>query len=231
MADRFFSHSGSPYSHRCGGVYSVAYSPDGCIIASGSEDKTLKLWNQRNGELLYRLSEHLDQVLCVTFTKFESSLVPLNSHSEFHPQSSLFASGGADGLIKIWQFGQLKSLQTLDGHSAAVYTLAFSPDRQFLVSGSGDRTIKLWNFHTGETLNTLKGHDDEVVSIAVSPDGQLLASASREGIVKLWDISDRHPLGRLLKTLAAYPPVAFTPDSQTLVTGGENGDILVQKLR
>ncbi|MCG5057105.1 MAG: serine/threonine protein kinase [Limnoraphis sp. WC205] len=231
MADRFFSHSGSPYSHRCGGVYSVAYSPDGCIIASGSEDKTLKLWNQRNGELLYRLSEHLDQVLCVSFTQFESSLVPFNSYSEFHPQSSLFASGGADGLIKIWQFGQLKSLQTLDGHSGAVYTLAFSPDRQFLVSGSGDRTIKLWNFHTGETLNTLKGHDDEVVSIAVSPDGQLLASASREGIVKLWDISDRHPLGRLLKTLAAYPPVAFTPDSQTLVTGGENGDILVQKLR
>ncbi len=230
MVDRFFSHSGSPYSHRGGGVYSVAYSPDGCIIASASEDKTLKLWNQRNGELLYRLDEHLDRVLCVTFTQIESNSLHLNSHLEFHPKSSLFASGSADGLIKIWQFGYLKSLQTLNGHSAAVYTLAFSPDQQLLVSGSGDRTIKLWNFHTGETLNTLKGHEDEILSVAISPDGELLASGSREGTVKLWQISDRHPLGKLLKTLAAYPPVAFTPDSQTLVTGGENGEILVHQL-
>lgn len=230
MADRFFSHSGSPYSHRCGGVYSVAYSPDGRIIASGSEDRSLKVWNQRNGELLYSLCEHFGEVLCVTFTPPEPDLVSLMKNSDSHPQSSLFASSGTDGLIKIWQFGRLKSLHTLQGHSDAVYSLAFSRDRKMLVSGSGDRTIKLWNFYTGETLNTLKGHDDEVVSIAISPDGQFLASASRDGTVKLWDIGDRHPLGRLLKTLTASPPVAFTPDSQTLVTGGENGDILVRKL-
>ncbi|MEB3280443.1 MAG: serine/threonine-protein kinase [Lyngbya sp.] len=229
MADRFFSHSGSPYSHRCGAVYSVAYSPDGRIIASGSEDRSLKIWNQRNGELLYRLCEHFGEVLCVSFTQPEPDLVSLMANSDAHPQNSLFASSGTDGLIKIWQFGNLKSLHTLEGHSDTVYSLAFSRDRKMLVSGSGDRTIKLWNFYTGETLNTLKGHDDQIVSIAISPDGQLLASASQDGIVKLWDISDRHPLGRLLKTLTAYPPVAFTPDSQTLVTGGENGDILVQQ--
>ncbi|MEL7035790.1 MAG: serine/threonine-protein kinase [Cyanobacteria bacterium J06592_8] len=231
IADRFFSHSGSPYSHRCGAVFSVAYSPDGLIIASGSEDRSLKLWNQRNGELLYRLCEHLDEVVCVTFTQPDPDLFTFRLNSKPRPQSSLFASSGLDGLIKIWKFGHLKSLTTLIGHSAPVYTLAFSPDRKMLVSGSGDRTIKLWNFYTGETLNTLKGHEDEVTSIAVSPDGQLLASASREGHVKLWDISDRHPLGRLLKTLVAYPPVAFTPDSKTLITGGENGEILVQQLK
>ncbi|MDY7019947.1 MAG: WD40 repeat domain-containing serine/threonine-protein kinase, partial [Cyanobacteriota bacterium] len=230
IADRFFSHSGSPYSHR-GGVFSVAYSPDGVIIASGSEDRSVKLWNQRNGELLYRLCEHLDGVVCVTFTQPDPDLFTFKMNSKPRPQSSLFASGSLDGLIKIWKFGQLKSLITLIGHSAPVYTLTFSPNRKMLVSGSGDRTIKLWNFYTGETLNTLKGHEDEITSIAISPDGQLLASASREGHVKLWDISDRHPLGRLLETLVAYPPVAFTPDSQTLITGGEKGEILVRQFK
>lgn len=233
MTDRFFSHSGSPYSHRDGEVYAVAYSPDGNIIASGSADHTLKLWNQRNGELLYRLYEHTDVVLCVTFTQPDLSIPPLKIHPDSCPKASFFASGSADGKIKIWQFGRFRSLRTLIGHHDQVCCLAISQDQTILASGSVDQTVKLWNFQTGELLTTLTQHSDIVSSVAISPDGQLLASGSQESGVQLWDISNRNNfkhLGVPIEHLDGYPPVAFTPDSKMLVTGGENGDILIWQL-
>lgn len=228
LIDRFFSHSGSPYSHRCGAVYAVAYSPDGRVIASGSADTTIKLWNQRNSELLYRLDEHQDQVLCLRFPYPDCRYIC--TQEKLHPESSLFASGAADGSIKLWQFGHFNSLCTLHDHTAGVYALAFSPDCNLLVSGSDDTTIKLWNIHTRELLRTLKGHNNRVCSVAVSPDGQWLASASLEGTVQLWSLPNPNVWGLPARTLWAYPPVAFTPDSQMLVTGGKTGEILVWSL-
>ncbi|MGB3534374.1 MAG: serine/threonine-protein kinase [Microcoleaceae cyanobacterium] len=228
LTDRFFSHSGSPYSHRSGGVQAVSYSPDGRVIASGSADSTIKLWNQRNGELLYRLDEHQDQVLCLTFPYSDCHCMYATEAT--HPQSSLFASGAADGSIKLWQFGRLSSLYTLKEHSAPVSTLAFSSDCDLLISGSFDTTVKLWNVHTGELLRTLNGHPDAVKAVAISPDGQWLASASQEGTVQLWNLPNPNLWGLPARTLSAYPPVAFTPDSQMLVTGGSSGDLLVWSL-
>ncbi len=228
LTDRFFSHSGSPYSHRCGAVNAVAYSPDGRVIASGSADTTIKLWNQRNGELLYRLDEHLDQVLSLTFPYSDCRCTC--SPEDIHPESSLFASGAADGSIKLWQFGHFNSLCTLKNHSGGVQALTFSPDCNLLISGSDDTTVKLWNIHTGEMLTTLKGHQDRVCSVAVSPDGQWLASASPEGTVQLWNLPHPNLWGLPARTLWAYPPVAFTPDSQMLVTGGKPGELMVWSL-
>ncbi len=233
MTDRFFSHSGSPYSHRDGEVYAVAYSPDGNIVASGSADHTLKLWNQRNGELLYRLYEHTDVVLCVTFTQPDLSIPPFKVYPDSCPKASFFASGSADGNIKIWQFGRFRSLRTLIGHHDQVCCLAISQDQTILASGSVDQTVKLWNFKTGELLTTLTQHSDTVSSVAISPDGKLLASSSQESGIQLWDISNRNNfkhLGVPIEHLDGYPPVAFTPDSKMLVTGGENGDILIWQL-
>ncbi len=228
LTDRFFSHSGSPYSHRCGAVYGVSYSPDGRVIASGSADTTIKLWNQRNGELLYRLDEHDDQVFCLTFP--DSNYHCPCPKEDIHPQSSLFASGAADGSIKLWQFSRLRSLYTLTGHSAGVCALVFSPDCNLLVSGSFDTTLKLWNVHTGELLRTLNGHQDAVRAVAISPDGQWLASASQDRTVQLWNLANPNLWGLPARSLWAYPPVAFTPDSQRLITGGETGDILIWSL-
>jgi WD40 repeat protein len=226
LTDRFFSHSGSPYSHCCGAVYGVSYSPDGRVIASASADTTIKLWNQRNGELLYHLNEHQDQVLCLAFPHSKCCL----SKEELHPQLSLFASGAADGVIKLWQFSRLRSLYTLKGHTAPIYSLVFSPDCHLLISGSDDTTVKLWNVQTGELLRTLNGHQDGVRSVAISPNGQWLASASLDGTVQLWNLPNPNLWGLPARSLWAYPPVTFTPDSQMLITGGETGDLLVWSL-
>ncbi len=205
MIREFYSDFGSPYSHRYGSVHSVAFSCDGGAIASASGDKTIKLWNQRNGQLVQKLSGHSGQVLSVSF----------------RPQSMILASGSADRTIKIWRVGIPENIRTLTGHFGCVYAVEFSQDGKTIVSGSGDATIKLWNADTGELINTFSGHSDAVISVAISPDRETIASGSLDGTVKLWNLQT----GQLLCSLSARNPVAFTPDSQTLASGGDGGEI------
>lgn len=207
MIREFYSEFGSPYSHRYGSVHSVAFSCDGGAIASASGDKTIKIWNQRNGQLVQKLAGHSGKVLSVSF----------------RPQSTIFASGSADRTIKIWRVGIQDNIRTLSGHSEGVCSVEFSQDGKTIVSGSADSTIKLWNAETAEVINTFNGHSDAVISVAISPDRATLASGSRDGTVKLWNIQT----GELLCSLAGCNPVAFSPDSQTLVTGRDGGEICI----
>lgn len=207
MIRELYSDFGSPYSHRYGSVHSVAFSCDGGAIASASGDKTIKIWNRRNGQLVQKLAGHSGKVLSVNF----------------RPQSTILASGSADRTIKIWRVGIQDNIRTLSGHSECVYSIEFSQDGKTIVSGSADSTIKLWNAETGELINTFSGHSEAVISVAISPDRATLASGSLDGTVKLWNIQT----GELLCSLSGCNPVAFSPDSQTLVTGRDAGEICI----
>ncbi|VXD15741.1 serine/threonine-protein kinase [Planktothrix paucivesiculata] len=231
IADRFFSHSGSPYSHRCGAVYSVDYSPDGDMIASGSEDKSIKLWNQRNGELVYRYSEHLDAVLSVKFIDNLVNNPCLSPSKNSYYNHGLFVSSSKDGTIKIWQLSRLKSLQTLTGHSDQVCAIVVSPTQPLLISGSADHTVKLWNLNTGELIKTLTEHSDRVSSVAISPDGQWLASSSDDGIIYLWDMGQPQNLGILSGRLEGCAPIIFSPDHQHLICCDKDDQILVWQFK
>jgi WD40 repeat protein len=184
-------------------VNSVAYSPNGQTLASGSDDKTIKLWNVKTGNLLQTLEGHSDLVRSVAYS----------------PNGQTLASGSRDSTIKLWNVNTGNLLQTLEGHSDWVRSLAYSPDGQTLASGSYDNTIKLWNVNTGNLLQTFTGHSDLVRSVAYSPDGQTLASGSLDKTIKLWDIKT----GNLLQTLEGHSDsvvsVAYSPDGQTLASG------------
>ena len=187
-------------------VASVAFSPDGKRLASGSRDKTIKLWDTVTGTELFTLKGHLDTVYSVAFS----------------PDGKRLASGSGDNIIKIWDTAKGKELLTLKGHLDTVYSVAFSPDGEQLASGSNDKTIRLWDTAAGTELLTLKGHLDTVYSIAFSPDGKRLASGSGEwnaGTVKLWDTIT----GKELFTLKGYRhevrSVAFSPDGKRLASG------------
>ena len=184
-------------------VWSVAISPDGQLLASGSLDETIKIWNLGSGELLHDLTGYSNPVRSVAFS----------------PDGQLLASGSLNK-IEIWNLESGKLLRTLNGHSDPVMSVAISPDRQLLASGSDDKTIKIWNLGSGELLHDLTGYSNPVRSVAISPDGQLLASGSWDGTIKIWNLES----GKLLRTLSGHSSlvwsVAFSPDGQTIASGG-----------
>jgi WD40 repeat protein len=190
-------------------VNSLAFSPNGSRLASGSADKTIKLWDVREGRLLSTLQEHGHYVYSVAFS----------------PDGSRLASGSGDKTIKLWDVREGRLLSTLQGHGNLVSSVAFSPDGSRLASGSNDNTIKLWDVREGRLLSTLQGHGNFVISVAFSPDGSRLASGSDDQTIKLWDVRE----GRLLSTLQGHGnsviSVAFSPDGSRLASGSRDKTI------
>jgi WD40 repeat protein len=230
-------------------VWSVAYSPDGQTLASGSLDNTIKLWNVNTGNLLQTLKGHSELVNSVAYSpdgqtvasgSLDKTIKLWNINTgnllqtlegyyivAYSPdgQTLALASGSDDKTIKLWDVNTGNLLQTLKGHSELVNSVAYSPDGQTLASGNNDKTIKLWNVNTGNLLQTLEGHSNSVLSVAYSPDGQTVASGSRDSTIKLWNVKT----GKLLQTFTDHSDfvtsVAYSPDGQTVASGSRDSTI------
>ena len=196
-------------------VNSLAISPDGKILASGSWDKTIKVWELETGELIGTLTGHSDRVNSVAINW----------------DGTMLASGSSDETIKFWNLHSGELLCTFPGHSMEVNSVAISPNGQIIAScGGSDNTIKLWNLRTGQLLRTLRGHSDNVNAVVFSPDGQLLASGSSDATSKVWDVES----GRLLRTLSGLNvgvnSVAIGPDGQILASVSNDYTIKLRNL-
>jgi WD40 repeat protein/DNA-binding SARP family transcriptional activator len=200
-----FSHAdltSASFTDTFGAISSVAFSPNGQILAAGTKEE-IRLWRTTDRQPLLTLAGHTSLVTSVAFS----------------PDGQTLASGSDDQTVRLWDVHTGQSLKTLAGHTSEARSVVFSSDGQTLASGSLDQTVRLWDVHTGQCLKTLTGHTNHVWSVAFSPDGQTLASGSYDRTVRLWDVYT----GQSLKTLAGHTSqvwsVAFSPDGQTLASG------------
>ncbi|MDE0637377.1 MAG: dockerin type I domain-containing protein, partial [Candidatus Poribacteria bacterium] len=190
-------------------VQSVAFSPDGQMLASGSggkwqgDDNTIRLWNVETGTELRKITRHTGSVYSVVFS----------------PDGQMLTSGSSDDTIRLWDVETGAELRKITGHTDSVYSVAFSPDGQMLASGSSDDTIRLWNVETGTELRKITGHTDSVYSVAFSPDGQMLASGSSDDTIRLWNVETGTELRKITGHTDSVYSVAFSPDGKMLASG------------
>jgi WD40 repeat protein len=159
-------------------VLSLAFNSEGQWLASGSQNKTIKLWDVERAE---------EQPLYVINNAHQSQILSLAINS----QQQILVSGGAGRAIKLWDLatGEKRSPKhILEGHAGQVWCVAVSPDGSKIASASADFTVKLWDIQTGDLLQTFTGHLGEVRTVAFSPDGNLLASGGDDLEIKLWQV-------------------------------------------
>jgi FOG: WD40 repeat len=189
------------------GVTSVAISPNGKLIVRGSQDGTLRLWNDAT------TGQPIGQTL-------KGHQLDLTSVA-FSPDSKLIVSGSKDRTLRLWDANTGQPIgQPLKGHEELVSSVAFSPDGKRIASGSWDKTIRLWDA-TGQPIGQpLRGHIAEVTSVAFSPDSKQIVSGSLDKTVRLWGATTGQPIGQPLKGHEeAVLSVAFSPDNKRIISG------------
>ena len=198
-----------------GDITSIDFSPNGEILASGSEDfgkknDFIKLWDVKTGKEIKTLQGHSTGVTSV----------------DFSPDGEILTSGGRDNTIRLWNVKTGKEIKTLQGHSSDVTSVDFSPNGEILASGSRDGFIKLWDVKTGKDTKTLKGHPTGVTSVDFSPNGEILASGGRDGFIKLWDIETGEDIRTLRGPSLGVMSIKFSSDGKTLTSGGKDNQYI-----
>ncbi len=204
-------------------VSAVGFSPDGKILISGGEDATLKIWEVNTGECLNICTGHDSRINSIQFVPLHR---PFGSSVEIETGSNansfededwfttveveqMFASASADQTLRLWDVPTGRCLQTWQGHSQSVQSIAFHPHEPVLASGSADQTVKLWNRYTGQCLKTFDQMPDSIQAVAFSPNGKILAISRANGTLQLWDVQ-RGECRETLKPLGVYQQMNIT---------------------
>jgi WD40 repeat protein len=196
-------------------VTSVAFSPDGRLLAAGTSNGEIRVWRVVDGKRLHTCEGHTNWVWSVAFS----------------PDGRMVASGGDDATVRLWDIDSGQCLKTMRGTAHVVRSVAFSPDGRTVASGGDGQRVVLWDIATGQERILSQVYSKQVLSVAFSPDGHTLASGGHDKTIQVWDADS----GQCLKTLRGHTgtvrSVAFSPDGRSLATGSSDQTIRLWDLR
>ena len=227
-----------------GWVRSVAVSPDGKWAASGSDDKTVKIWDLETGECRATLKGHTSPVrfvACQTdyalssandgtiriwdvrarklLSSLQTDVGEVHFAHELFDRTKFLLSGSSVN-IKLLDRGTGETVREFQGHTGPVVSAALAETLNRLVSGSFDESVRLWNLETGECLATLEGHSGYVLSVQITPDGRFAVSGSDDKTVKVWDLEGGTCVGTLEGHNQSVMSVAISPDGTLIASTG-----------
>ena len=182
---------------------SLAFKPNSYVLASGSSDNTIRIWDVSDRDNLRHVRTLRGHAHYIT-------------ELAWSPDGRVLASASYDNTVRLWNPNNGISLAVLRGHTAAIYGMAWSPDGRILASGSEDNTVRLWNPDTYDTLRVLRGLPDRVRSLAFHPDGQTLAGGVNDGTIRLWNPNTGALKAMLLTGHGGDHHIAFSPNGQIL---------------
>ena len=211
------ARTGGTASGHTNNVESLAFQPDRYLLASGSKDKTIRIWDVSdpdNPRHLRTMHGHTNNVETVAWS----------------PNGRTLASGSDDHTVRLWDPNTGSNFAVLRGHTNGVEPVVWSPNGRMLATGSYDDTIRIWNPNTDTTLRILRGHTHDLDALAFHPNGQTLASGSTDKTIRLWNPNN----GNLKTTLTGHSKtvnaLAFSPNGQILASGSDDETIRIWML-
>ena len=192
-------------------ITSLTWSPNSKLIASGSLDKTVVVYDVANQKSLLVYQGHTGAVTTVAWS----------------PDGKYIASASTDRTIHIWNAASGKDVLILSGHSAAVTSVAWSPDGRRIVSGSDDGTVRIWDAIHGTLILTYRGHKGAVNAVAWSPRGDLIASAGADTTVQVWNANTAGAVLVYRGHSDAVLAVTWSPDSRRIASASADGTVQI----
>ncbi len=234
-------------------INTLAYSPDGTLIATGDTDRQVILWDAVTGEQKQVLEGHENWIRAVAFAPDGTLLASASSDTTVRlwplqnglagegqelsgfdttvwgvaiaPDSQTVAVGLNDNTIRLIERANPDNRRTLEGHSGRVFGVTFSADGSQLASASSDGTARLWNVATGETIRTFEGHIGWLRSVDFMPDGNRVVTASYDGTARLWNIADGETSATLFGHLGLVVHATVTPNGAIIATASADGTV------
>jgi WD40 repeat protein len=192
-------------------VWSVAVTPDGKQVISGSQDGTLKIWNLNTGKLVRTITAHDGSINAISTT----------------PDGLQVISGSDDKTLKIWNLNTGNLEHTIPAHNRSVNAVSITPDG-LVISGSDDKTLKVWNLKTGKVLHTLVGHRATVTAVIAVNNKWVVSGSSYNDTLRVWNLET----GREELTLGERDMVRSIAvlDGERVISASEDGSLTVWKV-